>query len=322
MLCSMLIEALLRLLPDETEVAHLKRREMNMGRTIAATCMALAISAGLSGAAVARPSGPADEPWERGFEQDTSNSARVVVELGSLDAQTAAHLALLLPNWDEQINAGAEQLTLPRSLAESLVASGEPLRIVSNAPDIPLIWPSCIPKLDEVYSWLDAFAATHPDLVEVIDIGDSWCKIEGDCETPRRDSIPGDDLYVVRVTNERSTASKSGRLFIDAGMHARELSTIPLIQAMIESLVQEYGTDPQVTWLLDHREIYLGDRDQSRRSTIGRARHGAAVQWRPMVLSQERASHATGVLMAAYGCESIWRRPQSQPRRQMEFAWP
>ncbi len=250
---------------------------------LALIAIATTLAAGLAGEAEARPTVPADESRDRvvGFGSGNlppltdlqsvsgsdpagsdggvaSNSAAVVVDIGTLSAGAAARLAALLPAWEEPINAGATRLTLPRSLAESLATSGENSRITADAPDAPLAWPSCIPTLDQTLSWLDAYAAEHPNFIELIDIGDSLCKLEGGCETPGGDSIPGDDIYVARVTRRDSTAQKSGRLFIDGGLHARELSTVTLMQAVIEHLVGGYGSDPQITWLLDHREIYVG----------------------------------------------------------------
>lgn len=234
----------------------------------------------IAGAAEARPSGPVDglrptagdhgpqsggRPGAHGASvggrpsvPDVESAARVSVEIGALDADAAARLAARLPSWEEPINAGATHLTLPEALAEALVAEGVPIDITGDAPDAPMAWPACIPTLDQTLTWLDVFAAAHDDLVEVIDIGDSLCKIEGGCETPRRDPIPGDDLYVVRITRKDSLAEKDGRLFIDGGLHARELATVTLMQAVIQRLVEGYGTNPQITWLLDHREIYVG----------------------------------------------------------------
>jgi len=42
-----------------------------------------------------------------------------------------------------------------------------------------------------------------------------------------------------------------------ASIHAREYATAELVTRFGEYLVQSYGLDPDVTWLLDHHEVHL-----------------------------------------------------------------
>lgn len=119
-------------------------------------------------------------------------------------------------------------------------------------------WPECYSTLDELYAWITAYAQAHPDLIEIYDIGDSFCKQQGGCVTPGGDTIAGRDILVVRITNENAASVKLGRLWIDGGLHARELPTVELVKAFIIQLVEGYGQDPQITYLLDYRELYAG----------------------------------------------------------------
>ena len=126
------------------------------------------------------------------------------------------------------------------------------MTVVGPAPDAPNVWPSCYNRLDTLYSWLQSYAAAHPNLIELIDYGNSWCKQEGGCTTTGGQNIAGYDLWVARVTNELAAGPKTGRFFTDGNIHAREIPTPELAKTFIETLVNNYGTDPNVTMLLDH----------------------------------------------------------------------
>jgi len=170
----------------------------------------------------------------------------------------AQRLADALPELDEAINAGTEQVMLPLWRVDDLRDRGFPVRVVRQAPTVPAGWLPCYSTIDQIYAWIDSFTAAHPDLLEVIDIGDSFCKERGRCTTPGNDTLKGRDILVMRVTSEGATSPKEGRLWIDGGIHARELPTIELVKTFVTYLVDGYDSDPQITYLLDHRELYVG----------------------------------------------------------------
>jgi|GEM_PF-1251235 len=182
----------------------------------------------------------------------------VVIDLDDPTGAEAAAIAGLLPTWEEAINAGATRLTVDRAAAERAVAAGLPVRVVGAGRAAVAAWPACITALDDLVTWLNDVAAARPDLVTVLDIGDSYCRTAGGCTTPGGDRLPGDDVLVARITAAASTAPKTGRLWIDGGLHARELATTELMRRTIGRLVAAYGVDANVTWLLDHREVYVG----------------------------------------------------------------
>ncbi len=102
-----------------------------------------------------------------------------------------------------------------------------------------------------------AYELAHPNLVEVLDYGNSWCKQQGGCFTTGGQYLSGHDLLVARITNELAAGPKTGRFFTDGGLHAREIATPELAKAFIETLVNGYSVNPDITWLLDQREIYI-----------------------------------------------------------------
>lgn len=114
----------------------------------------------------------------------------------------------------------------------------------------------CYRTVEETFLSAADLAAAWPDLVEIVDIGDSWEK------TVAPDS--GADLLVLRLTNRSipgtgTPADPDGKpvLFIMASMHAREYAPAELVTRFAERLVSAYGDDPEVTWILDEHEIHI-----------------------------------------------------------------
>lgn len=106
---------------------------------------------------------------------------------------------------------------------------------------------SCYRTVEETFADMAQLAIDNPDLAEWIDIGDSWQLINNGV---------GFDVNVIVITNENSRVPKS-RLMIMAAMHAREYTTAELVTRFAEMLVTQYGTDADITWLLDHNEIHI-----------------------------------------------------------------
>ncbi len=186
-------------------------------------------------------------------------SGRYYVEIDVNSSQDAADLAQLLPDWDEAFEAGSSTIILTAAEIARVRSQGYTVTVVGDAPAIPDVWPACYSHLTDLNTWLEVFAADHPTFVDLIDYGDSWCKTQGGCTSPAPQnwSWPGDDLIVARITNKLADGPKTGRFFVDAGIHAREIPTPELAKAFIEMLVNGYGSDPDITWLLDEREVYV-----------------------------------------------------------------
>jgi len=106
----------------------------------------------------------------------------------------------------------------------------------------------CYRTVEETAAGMARLAAGHPDLVAWVDIGDSWEKAVG--------ARPGYDLYALVLTN-RAVPGPKPRFFLMAAAHARELATAELAARFAEYLVANYGTAPDVTWLLDYFEVHV-----------------------------------------------------------------
>jgi len=149
-----------------------------------------------------------------------------------------------------------------RDLYDSLTARGLRVEIDENSsrnlsdPQIMRdTFYSGYKSVEEIYAYLDDKVAEAPDLVEKVDIGDSWCKIHpGACTLPS--PWNGYDLYALHITN-RSIPGPKPVFWADGGIHAREIATPEVVMRFIDYLLDNYDTDPDVHWLVDYHDIWL-----------------------------------------------------------------
>ena len=114
---------------------------------------------------------------------------------------------------------------------------------VNGIPGYP-----CYRTVEETYAAAAALASAHPDLATWIDVGNSWEKKAG--------RTAGYDMMVLKLTNSAIPGPKP-KLFVTGAIHAREYTTAELVTRFGEYLVNNYGVDPDATWLLDWHEIHL-----------------------------------------------------------------
>ncbi len=83
----------------------------------------------------------------------------------------------------------------------------------------------------------------YPELVELEKIGES---------------IYGQDLVVAKVTNQATGHHlEKPAIYVDGGIHARELTSSQVALRWLVYLLEGYGNDPRVTELLDRRTVYV-----------------------------------------------------------------
>jgi len=110
-------------------------------------------------------------------------------------------------------------------------------------------------SVEEIYAFLDQKVAQFPDLVEKIDIGDSWCKSHpGACVLPS--PWNGYDLFVLHITN-RNIPGPKPVFWADGDIHSREIATPEVVMRMIDYLLNNYNTNADAHWLVDHHDIWL-----------------------------------------------------------------
>jgi carboxypeptidase T len=97
-------------------------------------------------------------------------------------------------------------------------------------------------------------AAAYPALTQVYDIGDSWRKTRG---------LGGHDIKAICVTRKQAgdcaltPNSAKPRFALIAQIHARELATGELAWRWIDHVTKGYGTDAEVTSILDTTELWV-----------------------------------------------------------------
>ena len=130
----------------------------------------------------------------------------------------------------------------------------------------------CYRTVEESYAALAQLATAHPNLAEWQDIGDSWDKVNsGDLN----DNAAGYDLMALVITN-RALPGPKPIFFLMAAIHAREYTTAEVATRFAEYLVGKYGTDGDVTHLLDTTEIHIVPQV----NPDGRKRAEGVVYWR------------------------------------------
>lgn len=110
---------------------------------------------------------------------------------------------------------------------------------------------ACFRTVEETYSTMDALKAAHPDIVDIDDIGPTWKKTQN--------AAQGYDMRALRITNFATLASDPNRpaMVLFGSIHAREYGPAELTTRFAEWLVNNYGTDPEATWLVDHNDFRL-----------------------------------------------------------------
>ncbi len=107
----------------------------------------------------------------------------------------------------------------------------------------------------EHYQHLNDVAAAYPNLATVYDYGDSWLKTQGRANP--------NELRVICLTAKQTgdcalnPNSVKPRAVIMAAIHARELQTSEMAWRLIDHLTQGYGTDADVTHMMDTTEIWI-----------------------------------------------------------------
>jgi hypothetical protein len=105
--------------------------------------------------------------------------------------------------------------------------------------------------------FLQAINTSHPELTELLDVGDGW--LTGHFGHHR-------DIWVLRISNEDpqyGDIANKPVFFMMANIHAREVSTPEMAIRYIKYLTDGYngqggyGLDPDVTWLVNHHATYV-----------------------------------------------------------------
>lgn len=179
--------------------------------------------------------------------QDRAELDRLAERLDILTVDHAARTfdALLRP--DQLAALQAEGRTVRVDVAQSAQLNAPRTLAPGQVNGIPNF--ACYRTVEETYASLEQLAAAHPTLAAWSDVGDSWEKA-----TPG--GSDGYDINALVLTNQALPGPKP-KLMIISAIHAREYATAELATRFAELLVNNYGIDPDITWLLDYTELHL-----------------------------------------------------------------
>ena len=212
----------------------------------------------MAGAASAAKVGPS--PWTQTRELPQGNGPWVVRAQFDSDASLTRLLQRAAP-W--RVDRDAGQLIIgvnSRAEYQQLLAEGFRVAIdpeltaesFGPVPSIPdqvdsISGYPCYRTVEESLASAQQVVSQHSDIAELVDIGDSWKKIN---------SPPGYDLWVLKLTNRAIGGAKPVH-YLQGGLHAREYVTSETVLRYGEWLAAQYDVNPDVTWILDHQEVHI-----------------------------------------------------------------
>jgi carboxypeptidase T len=194
----------------------------------------------------------------------------VVVRLYYTDQDHLNAVAGRLDIWEVHPEAGYALAAVNPDIYEWLQSLGYKLEIDDEKTALLGIQAPLDPRFyyfDEYYTnpdglyivdFLQETNEAHPDLTELIDIGNAWIGEFGGGHNR--------DIWVLRITNEDpafGAIEEKPTFFLFANIHAREVATPELAIRYIRYLLDGYDgeggywQDPDATWLVDHSVLYV-----------------------------------------------------------------
>ncbi|MDZ7374134.1 MAG: M14 family zinc carboxypeptidase [candidate division KSB1 bacterium] len=89
---------------------------------------------------------------------------------------------------------------------------------------------------------------SYPGIAKVYDLGDSWEKTQ---------RLADRDILAIKISDNVETEEDEPRVAIVANHHAREIITPEIAIFLIHYLLERYGKDPYITYLVNQRQIWI-----------------------------------------------------------------
>jgi hypothetical protein len=103
-------------------------------------------------------------------------------------------------------------------------------------------------NVDQAYELMAEFGNLFPERARVIDIGEGYLK--------RNNLEGGRGIELIQISNW-DTGEDKPVLFVESGIHPRELASQETALLFMEDLILSYDRDPIAAWLLNNREIQI-----------------------------------------------------------------
>ncbi|UCG60426.1 MAG: immune inhibitor A [Candidatus Zixiibacteriota bacterium] len=97
--------------------------------------------------------------------------------------------------------------------------------------------------LSEVYAYLDAMIAAHPDIMTD--------------KTSIGQTIEGRDIWAVKISDNPGIDEDEPEVFFNSLIHASEPLTVESLLHFMDHLTDNYGVLPEVTEIVDNREVWF-----------------------------------------------------------------
>jgi carboxypeptidase T len=129
---------------------------------------------------------------------------------------------------------------------------------------------ACYRTVEETYTTMNQLASSFPNLAQVVDIGPSF-------EKQRNPSL-GYTMKALVLGNRNNDASVpiKPNMVVLSSIHAREYTPAELMTRFAEWLVNNYGVDPEATWLMDHNRFHF----VLQANPDGRKKAETGISWR------------------------------------------
>ncbi len=96
---------------------------------------------------------------------------------------------------------------------------------------------------DEIVTFLDQIHAAHPTITTAkFSVGQS---------------IEGRELWCLKISDNPDVDESEPEIFYNSLIHAREPAAMEAVLYFMDHLTDNYGTDPEITYLVDNREMWF-----------------------------------------------------------------
>ncbi|WP_062204766.1 M14 family metallopeptidase [Streptomyces sp. NBRC 109706] len=213
-------------------------RRIPRGRrtAIAATVLTLTLALA-SGGALANAAPDETEPTATTVRQYEVDGVATAVERTDL-ARTGTAI--------DEVRDSSVVITTDQAHAERLAELGYRLTALTapsvRGDDFRIAAPEDYHTYAEALATVDQLEAGYPDLVSSQVIGESY---------------EGRDIVAVKVSANVTVDEDEPEVLFTANQHAREHLTVEMALYTLGELTSQYGTDPEITALLDSREVWV-----------------------------------------------------------------
>ena len=108
--------------------------------------------------------------------------------------------------------------------------------------------PPDYPDLSEIYDEMNAAASNHPSICKMVDLTTTY-----NVDT----TFEGRHLYAVKISDNVEQDEGEPTFLMVSCHHCREIVTPVIALYAIDQLMTKYGSDPQITTLVDDYEIWI-----------------------------------------------------------------